>query len=157
MFFDAKSAKTYLVGQIVAQAKRDNIPLSETEEKMLYFSETDWTLPDIQEVSEAFERESNSVEFENKTAELVRRYLAFAREQSPSDLSLWNEAVEVLRKGDHYLLVMVDMAKSPFFPGYREPPSGAASNNRPLQLILAGIGGFLVLAVLMLVFVWHVL
>jgi hypothetical protein len=139
MFFDVKSAKTYLVGQIVAQAKRDNILLSETEEKMLYFSETDWTLPDIWEVSEAFEREDSSVEFEAKTAELVRRYLAFAREQSPSDLCLWDEA------------------KSPLFRVYRPSPSYSVINKRPLQLILAGIGGFLVLAVLMLVFVWHVL
>ena len=56
-FADAREAKEYLISGIVAEAQRENVPLSEVERKMLYFSETGWTLPDIMDVNDAFDRE----------------------------------------------------------------------------------------------------
>ena len=53
-FARPREAKEFLVARIVAEANKEGVPLSEVERKMLYFSETDWTLPDIDEVSEAF-------------------------------------------------------------------------------------------------------
>jgi hypothetical protein len=49
-FHSAREAKEFLISRIVEEARRENIPLSEVERKMLYFSETDWTLPDIMQV-----------------------------------------------------------------------------------------------------------
>ena len=49
---DAREAKEFLISKIVAEAQRENAPLSETERKMLYFTESGWTLPDIAQVSE---------------------------------------------------------------------------------------------------------
>jgi hypothetical protein len=51
-FSSGREAKEYLIAQIVLEAERDGMPLSETERKMLYFTETAWTLPDIWEVNE---------------------------------------------------------------------------------------------------------
>jgi hypothetical protein len=51
-FSTAREAKEFLVSEIVAEAQRKNVPLSEIERKMLYFSETGWTLPDIMEVNQ---------------------------------------------------------------------------------------------------------
>jgi hypothetical protein len=51
-FHSAREAKEFLISRIVEEARRENIPLSEVERKMLYFSETDWTLPDIMQVNE---------------------------------------------------------------------------------------------------------
>lgn len=56
-FPSAREAKEFLVSRIVEQARRENTPLSEIERKMLYFSETGWTLPDIMEGNEEFDRE----------------------------------------------------------------------------------------------------
>ena len=52
-FGSAREAKEFLISRIVDQAQRDGVPLSEVERKMLYFSETGWTLPDIMSVNEA--------------------------------------------------------------------------------------------------------
>ena len=51
-FNSGREAKEYLIAQIVLEAEREGMPLSETERKMMYFTETAWTLPDIWEVNE---------------------------------------------------------------------------------------------------------
>ena len=56
-FSTSQDAKEFVVSRIVTEAQRDGVPLSEVERKMLYFSETAWTLPDMMEVNEAFEGE----------------------------------------------------------------------------------------------------
>lgn len=76
MFGSGREAKEYLVDKIVAEARREDVPLSEIETKMMYFSETDWTLPDIREVNTAFERDYDEAEYEEKIAGLVRSLLA---------------------------------------------------------------------------------
>jgi hypothetical protein len=50
-FSTAREAKEFLLAGIVAEAQRENVPLSEIERKMLYLTETGWTLPDIMEVN----------------------------------------------------------------------------------------------------------
>lgn len=49
-FRTAKEAKDYIAERIAAEAARESVPLSEVERKMLYWSETDWTLPDMKQV-----------------------------------------------------------------------------------------------------------
>jgi len=105
-----REAKEFLVSRIVAESQRVGVPLSEVEEKMLYFSETDWTLPDIWEVNAAFDKDYEQDAYEQKIAGLIRSLLSDARKRSKNDLDAWKEAVRVLRRGDHYLLVMVDVA-----------------------------------------------
>ena len=39
---------------------------------MLYFTENYWTLPDMMEVNEAFDRDYDTAEYEKKIAQLVR-------------------------------------------------------------------------------------
>ena len=62
MFASGREAKEYLVGRIVDEARREGVPLSEIETKMMYFSETASTLPDILEVNEEFDRDYNQAE-----------------------------------------------------------------------------------------------
>ena len=79
-FHSGREAKEFLVSQIVEEAQRENIPLSEVERKMLYFTESGWTLPDIMKVSEDFDRENDQAEYERKIAKLVTKATgAFAR------------------------------------------------------------------------------
>jgi hypothetical protein len=107
-FATPREAKEFLVGEIATQALKSGTPLSEVERKMLYFSETAWTLPDMTEVNEAFEREYDQVRYEKKIASIIRQLRAGEhRSNSDADHS-WTDAVRTLRNGDHYLLVMID-------------------------------------------------
>jgi hypothetical protein len=109
-FSTAREAKECLVSRIVAEAKSENVSLSETERKMLYFSETGWTLPDIMEVNDKFHRECDRTEYENKIARLIRTATHRARQTSPQDFASWMSAIRKLKKEDHYISVMVAAA-----------------------------------------------
>jgi len=63
-FPTVRAAKEYLAGKITEQAVREGAPLTEVERKMLYFSETGWTLPGIMAVSEEFDRDCDQDEYE---------------------------------------------------------------------------------------------
>ncbi len=111
-FGTAREAKEFLVARIVTEAQRENVPLSAVERKMLYFSETAWTLPDIAEVNEAFDREYDQAEYERKIANLIRKLATRARAEDREELDAWTEAVRTLKKEDHYLLVMIAAAEA---------------------------------------------
>ena len=107
-FADSMQAKKFLVSKIVEEARRQNEPLSDLEEKMLYFSENFPTLPNMMQISERFDNEVNSEEYEAKISRLAKDARSHDRQQSPENISLWNEAIKLLRKEDHYILVMLD-------------------------------------------------
>lgn len=106
-FATSRDAKEFLVGRILEQAQRGGIALTEVERKMLYFSETGWTLPDIAAVNTVFDRDYNRVAYEGKIAVIVREIRETNAGEGP-----WDEALRMLREEDHYLLVMIDQASS---------------------------------------------
>lgn len=108
-FLNARDAKEYLIDKIVQEATREGVSLSEIERKMLYFSETGWTLPDIVEVNEAFGREYSQPEYEEKIGRLARNTRQRMRKQDKQGLAAWDDAARVLEKEDHYLLAILDL------------------------------------------------
>jgi len=109
---DPKDAKQFLISRVIQQAESEHAPLSDVEKKMLYFTEVHPTIPDIYEVNAEFERNYDSYEYEAKIAGLLRN----ARDQDRRKASgeqTWNDALDALRKEDHYILVMVAQAFSP--------------------------------------------
>lgn len=110
LFSSGREAKDYLIAQIVAEAQLERVPLSETERKMMYFTETAWTLPEIEEVREDFERDYDQTEYEAKIGELASR--ARARAGKTTGLDRWKEAVGVLEGEDHYLLILLGTSGS---------------------------------------------
>ncbi len=106
----AQRAKEFLISQIVEEAQRENVPLSEVERKMLYFTETEETLPDIYEVSAQFDSECDRAEYEKKIARLLQNAIRRSRKESVEGERHWKHAFADLRKEDHYLLVMVDQS-----------------------------------------------
>jgi hypothetical protein len=94
------------------ESQREGVPLSEIERKMLYFSETAWTLPDMAEVTDAFDREYNQAEYEQKIGKLIHNMCTNARVHNREELEAWNEALRTLRKEDHYLLVLIAAGES---------------------------------------------
>lgn len=124
---NARAAKEFLVHCIVDEAQREGIPLTEVERKMLYFSETHWTLPDIYEVNAVFEQEYNTADYERKISRLIRNLRARVRRDDLVALEDWNRAVAAIASEDHYLLVMI---------------GAAAESSRPrrfLQLVVIGV------------------
>ena len=107
-FGTIRAAKNYLAGQIADEAKRQSVALTEVERKMLYFSETGSTLPDMMKVSEEFDRDYDQDEYEAKIAGLVRGIEARDETRSEEDREDWYEAVLKLCDGDHYLLTLID-------------------------------------------------
>ena len=111
IFSTAREAKEFLVERIALQARRDAIPLSDVERKMLYFSETAWTLPDMAEVNARFDSECDSGEYERKIGGIVRN-IQRAQVKDEDEQRKWNDALALLRNEDHYLLVLIDSAGS---------------------------------------------
>ena len=109
-FHSGQEAKEFLVSEIVAEAQRENIPLSEVERKMLYFTESGWTLPDIMQVNEDFDREYDQDEYEHKIAKLVTNVNNRIRKGSTEVYDQWRAAIRFLQQEDHYILVMIQLA-----------------------------------------------
>jgi hypothetical protein len=107
-FETEREAKEYLAGRIVDEASREGVPLNEVERKMLYFTETGWTLPNMLEVNAEFEQAYDEDEYERKIADLVRRIEERNETEGESEQGPWDEAVEKLSEGDHYLLVLIN-------------------------------------------------
>ena len=68
---------------------------------MLYFSETAWSLPDICEVNEAFERSYDSGAYETKIASLIKNCVQHLRKQDTRAFEAWKQAVRTLKQEDH--------------------------------------------------------
>jgi hypothetical protein len=163
-FSTDREAKEYLVGRIAAEAEREAIVLSEIERKMLYFSETDWTLPDMSEVSGVFDRDYDQDEYEQTIGALVDKILTRDEAEAGPDQEAWDLAVLKLSEGDHYLQILIDAASRrkivaqfgwrrwlPVFlePGQRQP------GDRLKLWVAAIIGVFLLLAAFWLVAVFR--
>ncbi len=108
LFPSALAAKDYLVSQIVDEAQREQVPLSDVERKMLYFTETKAMSQDMVEASDAFDRDYDQEAYEKKIAKLIRK--AASRARKAGEYHDWRNAIRVLQKGDHYLLVMIRIA-----------------------------------------------
>jgi hypothetical protein len=109
-FHSGREAKDFLISKIVAEAQCENIPLSEVERKMLYFTESGWTLPDIMKVNEDFDREYDQDDYEHKIAKLVAKADKRIRKGSREDYGKWWAAIRFLQQEDHYILVMIRLA-----------------------------------------------
>jgi len=109
-FHTAREAKEYLVDKIVAQAQEGDSPLSEVERKMLYYTESGSTLPNMVAVYDDFDREYDQTKYERKIARLIRKAYKKARRGTPEEYDAWWAATRRLAREDHYLSVMVRLA-----------------------------------------------
>jgi hypothetical protein len=112
-------AKDFLVQQTVEQAALERVEFSDLERRMMYFTESGEMPEDLFELNAAFEAQYNSTEYENKVSKLIRHAYARLKEENPQSVRTWDEAVQELRKGDHYLLVLLGNAPVDHFPGQK--------------------------------------
>ena len=82
----------------------------QVECKMLYFTESGWTLPDMVAVSEDFDGKYNQNEYEGRIARLIRNADKHDRKESRDEYDTWCAAFRFLRREDHYISVMIRIA-----------------------------------------------
>lgn len=103
-----REAKDFLVQQIAEQALLDDVPLSDLEKRMLYFTEGRSAVEDPVALNEEFEAQYDTAKFEKKISKLMYHAYKRLRNDGSASLMTWNEAIRCLKRGDHYLLVMWD-------------------------------------------------
>jgi hypothetical protein len=109
-FRKVRDAKEFLASKIVEEAGREGVPLSEVERKMLFFSERGWTLPDMTGVSDAFDREYDQNDYEEKITGLIERLDKRIRKENTGEYDDWHSAIDSLKRRDHYINVMISHA-----------------------------------------------
>lgn len=116
---DTKQAKEYLVQQTAEQAVLENIPLTDLEKRMMYFTESD---PDSCEnpieLNDEFEGQYDTGKYEVKISQLLHHAHKRLKDGDPEKLRNWNQAIRTLRKGDHYILVLLDSKPDSFQQGF---------------------------------------
>jgi len=126
---NATDAKEFVISRIVAEARSQAVPLSETERQMLYWSEIHppQNIPDLQELAGRFDAECDSDRYEEK----IRGLVAAARSCDSAntvEAELWKDAVSALSKEDHYINVML--------PGLGAGLGGTSQKHRTRDMIL---------------------
>ncbi len=115
-FDNAVEAKQFFISRIVAEAVRENAPLSDLEKRTLYFTETgsDAKQEYLDDVTQ-LEDQYDDWEYEEKVTSLLKKAHEYDSEH-PEELGvedanqIYESAYEILSKEDHYILVMIDEA-----------------------------------------------
>jgi hypothetical protein len=95
---DPGAAKQFLIAKVIEESQIEHVSLSETEKKMLYFTEVGPSLPDIYEVNAEFERSYNADEYEAKVAGLLKNARDRDANESPGGEQHWTDALNALKK-----------------------------------------------------------
>ena len=102
----AKEAKDFLVDQIKQQAAAENVPLSELEIEMLYFTEQNGVSSKMEKLVAEFDETYDTPAYERKIAKLSKRTYRRLKREEPAAKAEWDRAIAHLQRGDHYILVM---------------------------------------------------
>jgi len=125
----AREAKDFLAAQTAEQAVLEGVPLSDLEKRMMYFSESGYVPEDPLKLNDEFEAKYDTDEYEVKISRLLHHAYYRLRKENDAARKNWDLAIRCLRRGDHYLMVMWDLAP----PGERPPGDS-------LKLLAAGLG-----------------
>jgi hypothetical protein len=105
-----KEAKDFLVQQVAGQAALEKVSVSDLEKRMMYFTETDpASCENPIDLNTEFEEQYDTEEYELKISGLLHRAHKRVKQEDAAKLRNWEEAVRTLRKGDHYILVLLDV------------------------------------------------
>ena len=77
---------------------------------MMYFTESDDSCVSPLELNEEFEAKYDTAEYEPKISRLLHEAHKRLKDENPEKSRNWNLAIRMLRKGDHYILVLWDVA-----------------------------------------------
>jgi hypothetical protein len=110
VFTSQREAKRFFVQKVITRATIEAKPLSETEQKMLNFSESDPDFVVDPILIERLEKEISDDEYEAKIAGLLERSYENDVASDKGAHEIYREAYAVLNQGDHYILIMIQHA-----------------------------------------------
>jgi hypothetical protein len=108
IFQNESDAKAFFIEKIVRLAEHENTPLSDAQQYMLAWSETDPSFIQNMKLNEKFESEMSQDDFEKKIRGLIERVYVKDVETDKQMKDAYKAAYKVLKKGDHFILVMID-------------------------------------------------
>jgi hypothetical protein len=103
-------ARRFFVERIVEQAQRDGVALSDDERQMLRWSESEPDSVADPALAERLAATIADADYEAKIAALLSRSFARDVASDPGSKQVWSEAMNILSRGDHYLLVMLNQS-----------------------------------------------
>jgi hypothetical protein len=101
-------AKRFVVDRVLRQTHTEGVPLSETEQQMLSWSESDPDFVGDPRLPERLASEISDDAYEKKIRGLLARSFAADEAASPASADQWRRASKILHQGDHYISVMID-------------------------------------------------
>jgi hypothetical protein len=107
-----KQAKDFLVEQTAQQAALENIPLSNLEKRMMYFTESTDATEDPIALNDEFEAHYDSGEYEAKISRLLKNAHRRLKQENPEKFRVWGQATRILQKGDHYIIILLGPSSS---------------------------------------------
>jgi hypothetical protein len=110
MVHSQTEAKRLFVERVMMQARLEGVSLSDAERTMLSWSESDPDLVVDPQLPKTLAAEISDEAYERKISGLLVRRFAAEVDQDPGAEAQWKQAVEVLRQGDHYIIIMLDAA-----------------------------------------------
>lgn len=113
---NVREAKDFLVQQTAEQAALERVPFSDLERRMMYFTESGDCPEDPIALNDLFEAEYDSDGYELKIGKLMRHANKRLKHENTSAGEAWDEAVRELRKGDHYILVLLGSSQLAYSP-----------------------------------------
>jgi hypothetical protein len=81
-FSNDRGALDFIASRLVEEAQSEGVAFSDVERKMLYFSETAWTLPDIWDVNDKFDRDYDQDVYERKISQLMKNAVSLSSKVS---------------------------------------------------------------------------
>lgn len=115
-FSSPLEAKEFFIARIVAAARREKVTFSDLERQNLYFTESGSDAkPEYMKQAAEFEAKYDNNKYEEKVRDLLRKAYAYdtkhqAEVYATDARELYRNAYGVLRREDHYILVMIDAA-----------------------------------------------
>jgi hypothetical protein len=109
--FDTESeARQFFVEKIIQQAQREGVRLSDDERQMLLWSESAADSRADPALGERLAVDISDADYESKIVGLLKGSFDTDTAADPSATQAWAAALAVLRRGDHYILVMINDA-----------------------------------------------
>jgi hypothetical protein len=145
---NTRQAKDFLAQQAADQAALEKVPFSDLEKRMMYFTESDPSSCDNPiDLNADFEKQYDTKEYEPKISRLLHHSYKRLKNEDRDKLRYWTEAIDTLRKGDHYVLVFLD-ADSEL--DQQDPRTRVQQGRRTWVVIAWGIGLGIAVVILMM-------
>jgi hypothetical protein len=103
-------ARRFFVEKIVQQAQREGLSLSDDERQMLLWSESAADSVADPAMAQRLAAEISDADYESKIVEILKGSFDRDTAANPGAKEVWAAALALLRRGDHYILVMINEA-----------------------------------------------